>query len=148
MLLWGDVRLGNLVFDTERHVTAVLDWDLSSLGPREMDLGWHFGLEFMMETLFGGRPPGFPGVGESLERYERRTATKCGIWRGTRSSHWPAPWPSTTGSSASPVHRAGVRTRWATSSWPGLEGLADRRAGLKGRRRASGLCGVRVVRNP
>ena len=63
VLLWGDVRLGNLVFDAERHVTAVLDWDLASLGPREMDLGWHFGLEFMMEALFGGRPPGFPGRG-------------------------------------------------------------------------------------
>jgi aminoglycoside phosphotransferase (APT) family kinase protein len=73
VLLWGDVRLGNLVFDAERRVTAVLDWDLSSLGPREMDLGWHFGLEFMMEQLFGGRLPGFPGPGEDLERYQRRT---------------------------------------------------------------------------
>lgn len=72
-LLWGDVRLGNLVFDPGRRVTAVLDWDLASLGPREMDLGWHLGLEFMMEALFGGRPPGFPGAAEVLERYERRS---------------------------------------------------------------------------
>lgn len=71
VLLWGDVRLGNLVFDPDRRVTAVLDWDLASLGPREMDLGWHLGLEFMMEALFGGRPPGFPGTTETLERYER-----------------------------------------------------------------------------
>ena len=49
----------------------MLDWDLASLGPREMDLGWHLGLEFMMEALFGGRPPGFPGTAETLERYER-----------------------------------------------------------------------------
>ena len=73
VLLWGDVRMGNLVFDPERRVTAVLDWDLASLGPREMDLGWHFGLEFMMEALFGGRVPGFPGPAEAVERYERRT---------------------------------------------------------------------------
>jgi aminoglycoside phosphotransferase (APT) family kinase protein len=73
VLLWGDVRLGNLVFDAERRVTAVLDWDLASLGPREMDLGWHFGLEFMMEALFGGRLPGFPGPVEALERYRQRT---------------------------------------------------------------------------
>ena len=73
VLLWGDVRMGNLVFDHERRVTAVLDWDLASLGPREMDLGWHVGLEFMMETLFGGRLPGFPGTAETIERYERRT---------------------------------------------------------------------------
>jgi aminoglycoside phosphotransferase (APT) family kinase protein len=73
VLLWGDVRLGNLVFDRERRVMAVLDWDLASIGPREMDLGWHLGLEFMMEALFGGRPPGFPGPAETVERYERRS---------------------------------------------------------------------------
>ncbi len=73
VLLWGDVRLGNLVFDPARHVTAVLDWDLASLGPREMDLGWYLGLEFMMEELFGGRPAGFPGVTEAVERYERQS---------------------------------------------------------------------------
>jgi aminoglycoside phosphotransferase (APT) family kinase protein len=73
VLLWGDVRLGNLVFDAERRVTAVLDWDLASIGPREMDLGWHIGLEYMMEALFGGRLPGFPGRAETLERYARRS---------------------------------------------------------------------------
>ncbi|HEX3332967.1 MAG TPA: phosphotransferase family protein [Acidimicrobiales bacterium] len=73
VLLWGDVRLGNLVFDAERRVVAVLDWDLASLGPREMDLGWHFGLEFMMRELFGQRVPGFPSELEALERYERHT---------------------------------------------------------------------------
>jgi aminoglycoside phosphotransferase (APT) family kinase protein len=73
VVLWGDVRLGNLVFDRERRVRAVLDWDLASLGPPEMDLGWHLGLEFMMEALFGGRVPGFPGTLEVIERYERRS---------------------------------------------------------------------------
>jgi len=73
VLLWGDVRLGNLVFDSERRVTAVLDWDLASIGPREMDLGWHIGLEFMMDALFGGRLPGFPSTAEVLERYRRRS---------------------------------------------------------------------------
>jgi aminoglycoside phosphotransferase (APT) family kinase protein len=73
VLLWGDVRMGNLVFDPDRRVTAVLDWDLSCIGPREMDLGWHIGLEFMMEALFGGRLPGFPGTTGVLERYERRS---------------------------------------------------------------------------
>ena len=79
MLLWGDVRLGNLVFDAERRVTAVLDWDLASLGPREMDLGWHFGLEFMMEALFGRRVPGFPGPAEARGALRGAHAgTRCG----------------------------------------------------------------------
>jgi aminoglycoside phosphotransferase (APT) family kinase protein len=73
VLLWGDVRLGNLIFDGERRVAAVLDWDLSSLGPPEMDLGWHFGLEFMMAQLFGQTVPGFPGRPAALDRYEERS---------------------------------------------------------------------------
>ena len=71
VLLWGDVRLGNLVFDPERRVKAVLDWDLASLGPPAMDLGWHCGLEFMMGSLFGRHVPGFPDRAGSLEHYER-----------------------------------------------------------------------------
>jgi aminoglycoside phosphotransferase (APT) family kinase protein len=70
VLLWGDVRLGNLVFDQERRVRAVLDWDLASIGPAEMDLGWHFGLESMMESLFGCRVEGFPRRDEAIARYE------------------------------------------------------------------------------
>ena len=73
VVLWGDVRLGNLVFDSERRVRAVLDWDLAALGPPGMDLGWHLGLEFMMEALFGGRVPGFPGTLDVIERYEGRS---------------------------------------------------------------------------
>ncbi len=73
VLLWGDVRLGNLVFDGERRVTAVLDWDLASLGPPAMDLGWHLGLEYMMASLFGQTVPGFPERDEALARYEKAT---------------------------------------------------------------------------
>ena len=70
VLLWGDVRLGNLVFDEERRVRGVLDWDLASIGPAEMDLGWHFGLEYMMESLFGQRVEGFPRHDDVVARYE------------------------------------------------------------------------------
>jgi len=72
-LLWGDPRLGNLVFDDAYRVSAVLDWDLAALGPAEMDLGWHFGLDAMMEELFGQRVPGFPGREAALARYEARS---------------------------------------------------------------------------
>jgi aminoglycoside phosphotransferase (APT) family kinase protein len=73
VLLWGDVRLGNLVFDHERQVAAVLDWDLASIGPPEMDLGWHVGIDTMMATLFDRTVPGFPDRGETLARYEERS---------------------------------------------------------------------------
>ncbi len=72
-LLWGDARLGNLVFDASRRVHAVLDWDLAALGPPEMDLGWYFGLDYMMERLFGDRVAGFPTKAEAVARYEERS---------------------------------------------------------------------------
>jgi aminoglycoside phosphotransferase (APT) family kinase protein len=70
VLLWGDARLGNLVFDDQGAVHAVLDWDLASIGPREMDLGWYFGLDDMMENLFGQSVAGFPGREAAVERYQ------------------------------------------------------------------------------
>ena len=77
-LLWGDPRLGNLVFDDHLAVHAVLDWELASVGPAEMDLGWYFGLDAMMDELFGRRVPGFPARDEALAHYEElsgRTVT-------------------------------------------------------------------------
>lgn len=76
VLLWGDVRLGNLVLDPGQHVVAVLDWDLATIGPAEMDLGWLFGLDFMMEALFGESVPGFVPRAEAVARYEQATARR------------------------------------------------------------------------
>ena len=73
VLLWGDVRLGNLVLDAEQLVVAVLDWDLAAIGPPEMDLGWLFGLEFMMDALFGESVPGFSTRAQAIRRYEGAT---------------------------------------------------------------------------
>jgi aminoglycoside phosphotransferase (APT) family kinase protein len=73
VLLWGDVRLGNLIFGDALDVQAVLDWDLASIGPRGMDLGWYFGLDALMEELFGRRVPGFLTRHQALARYESRS---------------------------------------------------------------------------
>jgi aminoglycoside phosphotransferase (APT) family kinase protein len=59
-LLWGDVRLGNVVFDADRRAPrAVLDWDMASVGPAEMDVGWFLALEAVQEDLTGLSVPGF-----------------------------------------------------------------------------------------
>lgn len=39
-LSWGDARIGNMLFDDECNVTAVLDWEQASLGGPMLDLGW------------------------------------------------------------------------------------------------------------
>jgi aminoglycoside phosphotransferase (APT) family kinase protein len=39
VLTWNDGRLGNMLFDDHR-LTALLDWELVTVGPRELDLSW------------------------------------------------------------------------------------------------------------
>jgi aminoglycoside phosphotransferase (APT) family kinase protein len=70
-LLWGDVRLGNIVFDPEGlGPRAVLDWDMASVGPAELDLGWFLALEAVQTDLTGMVVPGFGTRGEAIEVVE------------------------------------------------------------------------------
>jgi aminoglycoside phosphotransferase (APT) family kinase protein len=69
-LLWGDPRLGNLVVDDDRSVAAVLDWELVSIGPAEMDLAWLLVLQWSTDTLIGSEVPGFPDHDESVTCFE------------------------------------------------------------------------------
>jgi aminoglycoside phosphotransferase (APT) family kinase protein len=40
VLLHGDFRNGNIMFDPEKGVAAVLDWELSHIGDPAEDMGW------------------------------------------------------------------------------------------------------------
>jgi aminoglycoside phosphotransferase (APT) family kinase protein len=70
VLLWGDVRLENAVFDDDGTVLAVLDWDMTSIGAPEHDLAWLTGLDLTMHALFGTRTEGFPDRDRTVERFE------------------------------------------------------------------------------
>jgi aminoglycoside phosphotransferase (APT) family kinase protein len=39
VLCWGDARIGNVLYRDFEPV-AVLDWEMATLGPREMDVSW------------------------------------------------------------------------------------------------------------
>lgn len=39
VLLWGDARFGNTLYRDFKPV-AVLDWEMTALGPRELDIAW------------------------------------------------------------------------------------------------------------
>jgi aminoglycoside phosphotransferase (APT) family kinase protein len=66
-LSWGDARPANAVFRDFRLV-ALLDWELATLGPRELDLFWFLEMNAMRAR---GRPlPGFPGEAEAVAQYE------------------------------------------------------------------------------
>jgi aminoglycoside phosphotransferase (APT) family kinase protein len=71
-LVWGDVRLGNVIFGDDRRPLAVLDWEMTGIGPPEHDLAWYFALDAIQHELFGRSVPGFVDREAALARYETR----------------------------------------------------------------------------
>jgi aminoglycoside phosphotransferase (APT) family kinase protein len=77
-LLWGDVRLGNVLWGPDLTPTAVLDWEMASWGPAEIDLGWFFALREMATPPGRIELPGFLDRAASLERYSARLGRPVG----------------------------------------------------------------------
>jgi aminoglycoside phosphotransferase (APT) family kinase protein len=62
VLLWGDARVGNVLYRDFRPV-AVLDWEMVTLGPRELDIAWMIYAHMVFQELAGlATLPGLPGV--------------------------------------------------------------------------------------
>ena len=70
-LLWGDVRLGNVIFDESRTPVAILDWEMTTIGAPEHDVAWWRSLEAIQDEFFGRRVDGFPSLDEALRIYEQ-----------------------------------------------------------------------------
>jgi aminoglycoside phosphotransferase (APT) family kinase protein len=69
-LTWGDARIGNMIFRDFRPV-AVLDWEMATLGPGEVDLAWWLVLErYHTEGVGAARLPGFPSRAEVVAQWE------------------------------------------------------------------------------
>ena len=67
VLLWGDVRFGNIVYDEKTlSPKAVLDWDMVSAGPPEMDIAWLTALDAVGRGTHG--PVRVPGFGTATRR--------------------------------------------------------------------------------
>ena len=49
-LSWGDGRIGNMMF-RDNEVVAVLDWEMASVAPPEVDLGWMCYLHLFFQDL-------------------------------------------------------------------------------------------------
>jgi aminoglycoside phosphotransferase (APT) family kinase protein len=71
-VLWGDVQLGNMVIGEDLRVAAVLDFELASLGPAELDVAWFLVLHSMTVASCGGDLPGFPDRRATIAAYEAR----------------------------------------------------------------------------
>jgi aminoglycoside phosphotransferase (APT) family kinase protein len=61
-LSWGDGRIGNMMFQ-DNEVVAVLDWEMASVAPPEVDLGWMCYLHLFFQDLATDLgAPGLPGM--------------------------------------------------------------------------------------
>lgn len=71
VLLWGDVRFGNVIYDeTTFSPKAVLDWDMVSAGPPEMDIAWLTALTAVGFDLTQMTVEGFGTREEMIARFE------------------------------------------------------------------------------
>jgi aminoglycoside phosphotransferase (APT) family kinase protein len=83
-LLWGDARVGNVLYRDFQPV-AVLDWEMVTLGPRELDVAWMIYAHMVFQELTG--LAGMPGLPEVMREedvsatYQRLTGVEVGDLR-------------------------------------------------------------------
>ncbi|MCW2527497.1 MAG: Acyl-CoA dehydrogenase family er 11 [Pseudonocardiales bacterium] len=71
VLLWGDPRPGNIIFTETPEVAALLDWEMATIGPAELDVGWWLMMdEFAARGVEHDVLPGFPSRAETVAWYE------------------------------------------------------------------------------
>ncbi len=71
-LLWGDVQLGNVLVADDMAIAAVLDFEMSFIGPAELDLAWFLVLHRMTVDRCGGDLPGFLDTAGTIAAYQER----------------------------------------------------------------------------
>jgi aminoglycoside phosphotransferase (APT) family kinase protein len=70
-LCWGDARIGNMLFADDLSVAGALDWELASIGSRELDVAYFlYALRLWSEGFGAPSPPGFPDRPAILARFE------------------------------------------------------------------------------
>jgi aminoglycoside phosphotransferase (APT) family kinase protein len=81
VLVWGDSRVGNVLYEDYRPV-AVLDWEMATLGPREMDAAWMVFAHMVFQELAGlaGMPglPDFMRADDVKATYAAKTGVELG----------------------------------------------------------------------
>lgn len=86
VLNWGDARISNMMY-REFAPVAVLDWEMATLGPGEVDLAWFLFLnDFLTEAVGLPGLPGFPGNDALVTQYERV------VGRPVRDLHYFTVW--------------------------------------------------------
>ena len=81
VLIWGDSRVGNVLYEDFKPV-AVLDWEMATLGPREMDPAWMVFAHMVFQELAG--LAGMPGLPDFMREEDVKAtyASKTGVELG------------------------------------------------------------------
>ncbi|MBU8816370.1 phosphotransferase family protein [Mycolicibacterium goodii] len=69
VLAWGDSRIGNVLYQDFEPV-AVLDWEMATVGPRELDVSWIIFAHMVFQELAG--LAGLPGLPDVLREEDVR----------------------------------------------------------------------------
>ncbi|MCB2049041.1 MAG: phosphotransferase family protein [Novosphingobium sp.] len=75
-LVWGDCRIGNMMFDANFDLIAVMDWEQVTLGGSLNDLGWWLSMGEMMHGASGFCGAHLEGMGtrqETIDLWESIT---------------------------------------------------------------------------
>ncbi len=85
VLCWGDARIGNVLYRDFEPV-GVLDWEMATVGPREMDLAWLVFAHRVFETIAASME--LPGMPDFLREDDVRStyAEATGVEVG--ELHW------------------------------------------------------------
>lgn len=76
-VLWGDPTPANTMFLPDGTVSAIVDFEMATLGPGEADLAWWIGAEDNFSTLSGvARLEGLPTQAEIIAHYEAERGRK------------------------------------------------------------------------
>jgi aminoglycoside phosphotransferase (APT) family kinase protein len=71
VVVWGDARIGNMIIGDDLAVTAAIDWETASIGPRELDVGWWLMMDdYSTAAVRTEGLNGFPAPGETRSFYE------------------------------------------------------------------------------
>lgn len=70
-LLWGDSRIGNMLFDDDQNCVGIVDWELASLGDPLQDLAyWTYSDDHFIHIAANGALAGWPSLDETLAAYQ------------------------------------------------------------------------------
>jgi aminoglycoside phosphotransferase (APT) family kinase protein len=71
-VVWGDARVGNIMFADDCSVAAMVDWEGATLGPPEIDVAWWVMFdEYLCEAQGFTRLEGIPDREGTFARYEQ-----------------------------------------------------------------------------